>query len=207
MLKEGKTLSEITDIVRRRLKISAKIIPSTDDPLATCITTDGGMMHLQEYWVKNKARQRIKNVYYEGSSLAVPNEKALTAIRKSKTVIIAPANPISSIGPILAIKGFREALAANRDKVIAISPIVGASAVSGPAVKYMKASGIKNTPEGVARYYGSSVGNMVIAGSDHKMAEGIAKLGMKVFEADIIMKDMQAEKRLARYLVSRLREK
>ena len=204
MLKEGKTLSEITEIMRKRLDISARIIPSTDDPLATSIVTDEGTMHLQEFWVKNKARPKIKRVYYEGSSSAIANERALAAIKRAKSVIIAPANPVSSIGPILAIHGFRDALDANKDNVIAVSPIVGSSAVSGPAVKYMKASRIENTPEGVAKFYGSSVGNMVIAESDHKMAAAIEKLDMNVFETDIIMKDKQAEIRLARYLVTRL---
>jgi LPPG:FO 2-phospho-L-lactate transferase len=207
MLREGKTLSEITDIIRKQLGISAKIIPSTDDPLATSIVTDEGKMHLQEFWVKNMARPKIERLYYEGSNSAVPNEKALAAIRRSKAVIIATANPVSSIGPILAVKGFREALAAQRHKVIAVSPIIGQNAISGPAVKYMKACGIENSPEGVARYYGSSLGKMVIAESDHRMAEDIEKLGIRVFETDIMMKGRQSEKRLARYLVSGLREK
>jgi LPPG:FO 2-phospho-L-lactate transferase len=207
MLREGKTLSEITDIIRKQLGISTRIIPSTDDPLATSIVTDEGKMHLQEFWVKNRARPKIERLYYEGSSSAVPNEKALAAIRRSKAVIIATANPVSSIGPILAVKGFREALAAQRHKVIAVSPIIGQNAISGPAVKYMKACGIENSPEGVARYYGSSLGKMVIAESDHRMAEDIEKLGIRVFETDIMMKGRQSEKRLARYLVSGLREK
>jgi LPPG:FO 2-phospho-L-lactate transferase len=207
MLRQGTTLSEITSILSRQLGISARIIPSTDDPVTTSIVTEEGMMHLQEYWVKNKARPKIKRLLYEGSGSAMPNEKALAAIKRSEAIIIAPANPVSSIGPILAVRGFREALSAVRDRVISVSPIIGETAVSGPAVKYMKARGIKNTPDGVARYYGDSVGNMVIAESDHRLAAEIEKLGMKVFETNILMKDAKSERRLARYLVSRLREK
>jgi LPPG:FO 2-phospho-L-lactate transferase len=162
-------------------------------------------MHLQEFWVKNRARPFVKRVLFEGAKSAVPNEKALAAIRKSSAVIIAPANPISSIGPILAINGFRQALSEVREKVIAVSPIVGESAVSGPAVKYMKAMGMENSPVGIAKYYADLAETLVIAKSDHILAPRIKDLGVNVFETEIIMKNKQAEIRLARYLVDGLR--
>jgi LPPG:FO 2-phospho-L-lactate transferase len=203
MLKEGQTLSQITDATRRRLGISARIIPSTDDPVATMITTNKGKMHLQEFWVKNRARPRVKAVTFEGSKSALPNRKALDAIAKADVVIIAPANPVSSIGPTLAIGEFRDQLQKRNDRVIAVSPIIGKSAISGPAVKYMKAIGLENTPIGVAKYYGECVGNYVISKSDSDLTPAIGRLGMNVFETDIMMRNKQAEIRLARYLVAR----
>jgi len=204
MLRQGDTLSEITESMCKRLRINARIIPSTDDPVATTIQNRNGNMHIQEFWVKNKARPSVNRITFEGANSAIPNKDALSAIRRATMVIIAPANPVSSIGPILAINGFRDALEEKRDKVIAVSPIIGERAVSGPAVKYMKASGIKNSAAGVARYYGKAVGNFVIAKSDHNIVSEIESMGMNVFETDIVMKNKQAEIRLARYIASRI---
>jgi LPPG:FO 2-phospho-L-lactate transferase len=205
MIKRGDSLTQITETMRKKFRISARIIPSTDDQVTTTVLTDKGKMHLQEFWVKNGGRPQVRDVSFEGSAAAVPNHKALAAIRKSRTVIIAPGNPVSSIGPTLAVKEIRQALAEKKEKVIAVSPLIGESAVSGPALKYMKALGLENSPYGVAKYFGDAVGNFVIARSDHGLAAKIRDLGMAVFETDIMMKNKQAEIRLARYLVSGLK--
>lgn len=202
MLKNGNTLSEVTEAMRKRFEITPKIIPSTDDQVTTTMLTDRGKMHLQEFWVKHKGLPQVKGISFDGSQDAIPNKKAINAIAKAGLVVIAPGNPISSIGPTLAVKDFRHALEEKRDKVIAVSPIIGQRAISGPAVKYMKALGLANSPDGVAKYYGSTVGNIVIAESDHAVAAKIKDMGMNVFETDIMMKDKQAEIGLARYLVS-----
>lgn len=206
MLRDGDRLSEVTHAMSRRLGVKARIIPATDDQVTTFILTNRGKMHLQEFWVKHKGLPQVNGISFEGSKTAIPNEKAVEAIRHARKIIIAPGNPVSSIGPTLAIKEFRRALTEKRNNVIAVSPIIGKSAVSGPAVKYMKALRLVNSPVGVAKYYGKSVGNFVIAKSDHGMASQIQDIGMNVFETDILMKDKQAEIRLARYLVSGLRE-
>jgi LPPG:FO 2-phospho-L-lactate transferase len=205
-IKQGGTLSSITDSMRKSLGISARIIPATDDQVTTSILSKKTRMHLQEFWVKYKGRPKVDDVTFEGSESALPNKDALLAIRRSKIVIISPANPVSSIGPTLAVKGITQALSEVKERVIAVSPIVGESAVSGPAVKYMKALGLENSPYGVAKYFAGAVGNFVIARSDHGMAAKIRDLGMEVLETDIIMKNKQAEIRLARYLVSGLKE-
>ncbi|MGI0037719.1 MAG: 2-phospho-L-lactate transferase [Nitrososphaera sp.] len=204
-IKQGDTLSKITDSMRRSLGISPRIIPATDDQVTTTILTNKGRMHIQEFWVKNRGQPQVRGVAFEGSDSALPNEDALKAIKRSKMVIIAPANPVSSIGPMLAVRGIRQALVEKREKVVAVSPIIGESAVSGPALKYMKALGLENSPYGVAKYFGEAVGNFVIAKSDHGLAAKIRRLGMAVLETDIMMKNTQAEIRLARYLVSRLK--
>ena len=207
MLKDGNTLSEITDAMRKQLGISARIIPATDDQVTTTISTGNGKMHLQEFWVKNRARPQVKGIAFEGSESAMPNKKALDSIAKSDFVIIAPANPVSSIGPTLAINQFKHALRRKRERVIAVSPIIGESAVSGPAIKYMKALRLENSPQGVAKYYGECVGNYVISRSDAAIAPRIRRLGMNVFETNILMNNKQAEIRLARYLATRLRKR
>ena len=161
-------------------------------------------MHLQEFWVKHKGNPAVTGVQYDGAKSAKANRKAIEAIRKSDAVIVAPANPVSSIGPIVALAELRKELAKNKDKVAAVSPLIGEAAVSGPAVKYMKALGLTSSPAGVAEYYRDFVGSFVINTSDHRISSKIQNLGMRVYETNITMKNRQAEIRLGRYLIDRV---
>jgi len=201
MVKAGKSLSEVTDFMRRRYSISAKIIPATDSEVTTRIATPKGDMHLQEFWVKNRGTPKVTGIHYAGADRADPSRYAIDAIRKSDVTIVAPANPVSSIGPIVAIPELRKELVRNRHKVVAISPIIGEKAISGPAVKYMKALGIEISPVGVARYYKDFVGTFLISKSDHDMASRIEAFGMQVYETNITMKTGQDEVRLGRYIL------
>ncbi len=204
MLRQGHTLTEITESTRKRLGISARIFPSTDDQVTTIISTAKGKMHLQDFWVKNKGTPRVTGVSFDGSETAIPNPNVIKAIRKASAVVVAPGNPVSSIGPIIAIKEIRQELRRKRSNVVAVSPIIGGRAISGPAADYMKAEGLDISSLGVAKYYRAFVGTFVISESDHSMASGIRKLGMTVLETNLVMKNKHAEIRLAGYLLKRL---
>ncbi len=204
LLRKGKTLSEITDFARRKYSIGPRIIPATDDEVSTIISTGQGRMHLQEFWVKHRARPRVSMIEFKGSDAATANPAAVVAIKRSDMIVIAPANPVSSIGPTIALADIREALARKRDSVVAISPLIGGRALSGPAAKYMKALGLQISPLGVARYYRSLIGNFVMSDSDHRLAPEIQSLDINVYETDISMKDRRGEKRMARYLLNRV---
>ncbi|HEX6067482.1 MAG TPA: 2-phospho-L-lactate transferase CofD family protein, partial [Nitrososphaera sp.] len=115
--------------------------------------------------------------------------------------IVAPANPVSSIGPMLAIPGLRRELERAREKVVAVSPIIGGKPVSGPAAKYMGALGLEVSPAGVASYYKDIASSLVIAKTDLQMADRIRRLGMEAEPAEIVMKGPSGEARLARHLV------
>ncbi len=206
MLRAGKSLSEITDIIRNRYSISAKIIPATDSEVTTRVMTSKGEMHLQEFWVKNRGAPKVTGVCFAGMADAVASRGAIDAIRKSNIIVVAPANPVSSIGPIIAISDLRKELVRNRQKVVAVSPLIGEKAVSGPAVKYMKALGIENTPVGVAQYYRDFVGTFVISKNDHRMASKIEALDIQVYETNITMKTRKDEVRLGRYILNQVRK-
>lgn len=206
MIKSGKSLSEVTDWMRSRYSVAARIIPATDDEMATKIMTGKGEMHLQEFWVRRRGKPRVTDVRYDGADRAVENRRAIDAIRQSEIVIVAPANPLSSIGPIVALAGLRKELARNRDKVVAVSPLVGEKAMSGPAVKYMKALGLEISPVGVAQRYRDFAGALVISRSDHRMTHRIEALGMRVYETNITMKSRQDEVRLGRHILSKIRK-
>lgn len=220
MLREGKSLSEVTAAVAKRLGIREKIIPATDDDVQTMIsaarapggadatstttTTTTTTMHLQEFWVKNQGRPAVLGVQYRGIEKAKPSADAMRAIRDADMVIIAPGNPVSSIGPTVALAGLRQELARARDRVVAVSPMIGNRAVSGPAAKYMKAVGLPSSPEGVARYYQDFAGTLVISESDSRMSGRIeGRTGMRVRLANITMKSSRDEVALARYLLGR----
>lgn len=201
MLKEGKGLFEITQAICRKLDVKAKIIPVTEDHVETRIVTDQGEMHLQEFWVKNRGYGNVKDVKYDGVNKTRPNVQALDAIKSSSMIIIAPGNPISSIGPMLAIKGMKDALMKAKNKCIAVSPIIGNKPVSGPASKYMESIGVEVSPYGVAKFYSDVISKFIIHTSDKSYANKIEKLGIKVYDTNILMNDRRDEGRLASYLL------
>jgi LPPG:FO 2-phospho-L-lactate transferase len=202
MMKDGKSLSEITNFFRKCYSISAQLIPATDKELTTSIlTTTRGDMHLQEFWVKHKGRPTVTGVRYDNASRATANTAAIEAIKQCRAVVIAPANPVSSIGPITALSDLRKELMQNRDKVIAISPLIGRKAVSGPAIKYMKALGLENSSVGVAKYYRDFVSKFIISMEDHSMKLQIEALDMQVYETNITMKARTDEVRLGRHIL------
>lgn len=206
MIRAGKSLSEVTGWMRDRYSVAARVIPATDDEVTTRITIGKGDMHLQEFWVKHSGAPKVTGVRYDGADKAAPNRDAIDAIRQSDAVIIAPANPVSSIGPIVAIEGLRKELVRNREKVLAVSPLIGGKVVSGPAVKYMKALGLEISPVGVAQLYRDFAGALVISRSDHRMAHRIEALSMRVYETNITMKSRQDEVRLGRHILSKIRK-
>lgn len=203
-LKEGKSLSWITEWIRKKLSISPVIIPASDDHFETRIETPIGDMHIQEYWVKHRAELGISNIRYKGIEKAIPSVKALEVIRNSDMIVIAPGNPISSIGPITSIPSIRKELSLRKEKVVAVSPLIGNAALSGPASKYMKAMGIKSSPIGIASHYVDFVSNLVIAESDKEYENQIRKIGVDVYKTNIIMDNEQDEINLSNYILKSL---
>ncbi|MGH9876815.1 MAG: 2-phospho-L-lactate transferase CofD family protein, partial [Nitrososphaerales archaeon] len=177
------------------------VIPVTEQHTETKVVTEEGDMHLQEFWVKHNARMQVKDIIYSGANKAKPSVEALDAIRSSSMIIIAPANPVTSIGPMLAIRGVKEALEKARNKCVAISPIIGNKPISGPAAKYMQALGIEVSPYGVASFYSDIISRIIIDSSDQQYARKIEALGINVNHTNIMMNDMKDESRLASYLL------
>ncbi|MEM2759553.1 MAG: 2-phospho-L-lactate transferase [Nitrososphaerales archaeon] len=201
MLKEGKGLYEITQWMCSRFGVYAKIIPVTESHVETRIGTEEEEMHLQEFWVKRRATGKIRKITYHGASKTKPIPEAMEAIRSSSMVVIAPGNPITSIAPILAIKGMSEFLTRMRKKCVAVSPIVGNKPVSGPAAKYMESAGVEVSPYGVAKFYSDIISKFIIHTSDKQYAAKIEGLGIKTYDTNIIMNDASDEARLASYIL------
>ena len=197
MLKNGKSLSYITKWMCEKLSIEIKIIPVTDNTIETRIITDRGDLHLQEFWVKHRGLDEVKGIEYQGADKVRPNPDAMNAIHDSSLIVIAKGNHLTSIGPMLAIKGIRKELAKKKTKVVAISPIIGNSAITGPTGKYLEAAGIEVSALGVAKMYADVCSNIIIDTKDHALTKKIESLNINVHETKIRMTNKQSEDALA----------
>ena len=193
MLKNGKSLSDITKWMSEKFSIEIKIIPITDNSIETRIITPKGEMHLQEFWVKHRGMDSVDGIEYQGADKARPNPDAINAIHDSSLIVIAPGNPLTSIGPMLAIKGIRKELSKKKNKVVAVSPIIGNAAISGPTGKYMEAAGIEVSAVGIAKMYADVCSNLIIDTKDHKQIKQIESLNINVHDTKIKMKNKQDE--------------
>ena len=199
--RKGRTLTEITDWMRKKYSVSEKIYPATDSNLETIIITEQGPMHIQEFWVKHQGDPKVKSIQYNGAEDATANPELIESLKNSDMIILAPANPITSITPILMVKEIKEQLKILRNKVLAISPLIGEQAISGPAIKYMKAMKLVNSALGVANFYSDIVGNFVIDLRDSSLSSKIGQLDMNIFQTDIIMRNSSDEKRLSSHIM------
>jgi LPPG:FO 2-phospho-L-lactate transferase len=204
MLKNGKNLSDITKWMCEKFAVEAKVIPVTDNSLETRITTNKGEVHLQEYWVKYRGKDEVEGIQYIGADKARPNPEAINAMHDSERVIIAPGNPLTSIGPMLSIKGVRKELSKIKKKVIAVSPLIGDKAFSGPAAKYMQAAGIEVSSYGLAKMYSDVCSNFVIDTKDKGLTKQIESLGMKVYDAKLKMTNKSDEQALASFVLKQI---
>ncbi|MEX1046826.1 MAG: 2-phospho-L-lactate transferase [Actinomycetota bacterium] len=203
-LAEGSTLSEVTRRVSERFGIGSRILPMSDDRVTTRIDAVGEQgealdLHFQEYWVLRGARDEIKNVRFEGAGLARPGPGVIEALEEAETIVICPSNPVASIGPVLAVPGIREALAARRDRVVGISPIVGGAPLRGMADKLMPVVGLEVSALGAARAYEGLLGSWVIDDRDRELSKSIEEFGIRVGVTDTIMDDDAKAEGLARF--------
>jgi len=198
-IRQGKSLTEATLQLCKSLGIKAKILPMCDEKVDTMISTPEGVMYFQDFWVGKRSVPDVIDVKIDGINNAKPTKKVLEALDSEENVIIGPSNPITSIGPILALKGMREILA--RKKVIAVSPVIGDSPVSGPAGKLMEARGFEVSSRGVARCYGDILDFMVI---DERDTVDEADFDIKTVRFDTMMTSVEKSEALAKRIVSLL---
>jgi len=205
MLKNGKNLSDITQWMCEKFAVESKVIPITDNTVETRITANGEDLHLQEFWVKHRGRGDIEGIQYVGADKARPNPDAIAAIQDAELVVIAPGNPLTSIGPMMGIKGVRKELTKNKKKVVSVSPLIGNKSFSGPADKYMEAAGIEVSVFGLAQMYADVCSKMVIDTKDKAQASKIQGLDIQVFDTKIKMQNKMAEEALAGFILKQLK--
>jgi LPPG:FO 2-phospho-L-lactate transferase len=191
---EGAPLSTVTGEIARAWGLELTVLPVTDDPLRTMITLaeTGEEVGFQDYFVARRHAVPVKGVRVAGAPDARPAPGVLDAIAGATRVVVAPSNPIVSIGPVLAVPGVQEAVEARRDTVVAISPLVGGRALKGPADRLLRELGHEDSVVGVARLYAPFTGTLVIDHADAGRADEVRAVGLRCVVTDTIMRDPAA---------------
>lgn len=210
-LRQGQRPTQVADAIRCALGVRTRILPMTDDPVATYILVGDGAprsLHFQEYLVQRGGVDEVRGLEYRGSARARPTPEVLGALDRAEAIFIAPSNPLASIGPILAVPGIRRRLDEPRAPIVIVSPIVGGRSLKGPTDKFLRWAKVEVSPLGVARMYQSLLGRvegMLIDRVDEEQAPAIEALGLRVHVGDIVMTDADTKRRVGR-LALRLRE-
>ncbi|MCC5794270.1 MAG: 2-phospho-L-lactate transferase [Chromatiales bacterium] len=199
-LAAGERLGSITSDLASRLGVSARIWPMSDDPVATLLHTDSGLLEFQDYFVRRQAAPVVRAIEYHGASEAGPAPGLANLLKDPGLagIIIAPSNPWLSIDPILALPGLRQSLADARAPVVAVSPLIAGQAVKGPSAKIMRELGLPPDAQGIARHYLCLLDGFILDDRDEAEAAGIGLLGLETVAAPTLMRSLDDRRSLAR---------
>jgi LPPG:FO 2-phospho-L-lactate transferase len=199
LLGAGATLSDVTADICTRLGVTAHLIPMSDQDVRTTIHTPSGRKTFQEYLVRDGAREQIEWIDFVGVAAAQPAPGLLDAIANAETILIAPSSPVVSIGTILAIPGVRAAVAARRERVAAVSPIIGTRPIEGPADRFLAGVGETECSARVmARLYADVAATFLIHETEpDEVVRDVAATGIRPVLCDIVMGDRAGRARLA----------
>jgi len=194
-LRRGHTLSAIIADFASAWRVSAKILPMSDDPVATCVLTEEGELDFQHYFVKRRCEPAVRAIRFNGAQSARAAPGVMEALRDehARAILIAPSNPFLSIDPILAVPSIRLALMQATVPVVAVSPIIAGDAVKGPTAKLMRELGLLVSASTVAQHYGDLLDGMLIDGRDPPSALELAHT-----RTDTLMKTLDDRARVAR---------
>lgn len=205
LLRSGHTLSQVTDRFRRALGVGIRILPMSDQPVPTHILTPAGEFHFEAYFVQRRAADEVLGVRFVGAEEAAPVPELLDALAGAEAVILAPSNPVVSIGPILALPGVRDALRETSAPIVAVSPIVGGAPIKGPAAPLMRAVGLEVSAVGVAQAYRDFLDILVIDQVDSGLQAAIEAVDVHVIVTDTIMRGLEEKISLAQTILNYLR--
>jgi len=199
LLRDGVSLTDATGAMTAGLGVPSRILPATDQPLRTIVKTDAGELDFQTYLVQRAQRDEVRAVRFAGIDAARPSSAALQALAEADLVVLAPSNPIVSIGPILALPGVHEAIAARPS--LAVSPIVAGRALRGPADRMLGSLGHEVSALGVARLYAGLVQRFVLDEADADLQPAVEALGMRAEVLPTVMRSDADRARLAEAII------
>lgn len=194
LLRRGESLTAATKKLCEHYGVKAKVLPMTDDKVETYIhTEEKGVIHFQDFWITYKGAPAVKKVELRGIDDAEPGAEVMEALESEAVVVIGPSNPVTSIGPIISLRGIRKLL---REKyVIAVSPFIGSRVISGPAAKFMKAQQCEASSRGVAAYYGELLDTFVV-----DIKDDLRVKDLKIVKANTLMTDKASSIAIARLI-------
>lgn len=205
LLAEGKTLSEVTTEICDKLGVKARILPMSNSRVETRVGTPIGELSFEEYFVQRWYQDPVESIRFAGAADAEPAPGVIEAILGADIVLVAPSNPVTSIGPILAVPGVRDALQRTPGRVAAVSPIVAGAAVAGPAGILMASQGLAVSVAGVAQAYHDLLDMLIIDERDAASADELRKGGLRVHIANTIMRTTEDKVDLANSVLSAVR--
>ncbi len=202
-LRAGATLTQVTGELARAHGLSISILPMSDDPVRTVLALGaGGEVSFQDYFVRLRHAVEVSAVRFVGAERAAPAPGVLDALEAASVIVIAPSNPVVSIGPILAVPGVAEVLRQRRAEVVGVSPIIAGAALKGPADRLLVELGGEATASGVARWLGGVCGTLVIDEADADQVAGVQACGMGCVVTATVMRDATVAAELARTVVA-----
>lgn len=191
-MRAGAPLSAVTAEIAAAWGLGLTLLPATDDRLETRVTTAAGEIGFQEYFVEQQHDVAVSAVRCAGAEASRPAPGVLEAIRDAERLVIAPSNPIVSIGPVLAVPGIRAAVEARREDTVAVSPIIAGAALKGPADRLLRELGHESSVVGVARLYAPLAATLVVDEADADLADEVEAVGVRCVVAPTIMRDAVA---------------
>lgn len=198
-LGEGAALALVTAELARSFGVGVRLLPVTEDPLRTrVVLADGPEIPFQEYFVRLRHDVPVARVRFEGAAAAEPGPGVLEALDGAHTIVVCPSNPVVSIDPLLAVPPVRHHLERRRDRVVGVSPIIAGAALKGPADRLLREMGFESSVVGVARWYASWVGTLVIDEADAALADAVEAEGVRCVVAPTVMSSVPRATDLAR---------
>jgi LPPG:FO 2-phospho-L-lactate transferase len=198
LMRRGSSLSEVTERILEHLNVHIPVFPMSDDKVTTKIYTDAEVLSFHEFWIRRRAKVAVRNVIFEGAEKAVPVQKALKFMKESEFVLIGPSNPVTSIGPICAIREYRNLL--KKKEVVAISPMMGEAPFSGPTGVLMRGLGYQTNCVGVAEMYKDFCDIFIIHTTDSQYKKKIEDMGITVYVQDILLSSPEKKKAVAKFV-------
>ena len=202
LLRDGLSLSQVTERIRKAFGIRTPVLPMSDNRVETKIVTPKGELSFQEYFVRDHWADEFEGLSFEGVEMSRPAPGVLESIQGASAVILCPSNPVTSIGPILAVPGIRDALKETKAPVAAVSPIIRGMPFSGPAHKFMARLGMDVSAFGVAEAYHDFLDFIFLSSEDSELIPHIEGLGIKCVVTSICLDSLGDKRRLARELLT-----
>src|SRR5436305_65835 len=198
LLRQGKALSEVTGDLCKKFGLDIQLLPMTNQPVTTHIRTPAGLLHFQEYMVQRHCADDVQDVIFVGADKAQPAPGVLDVLKDAEAILLAPSNPIVSIGSILAVPGIHDVLHEASGMIVAVSPIIAGAPIKGPADKLMSGLGMQVSAVGVARCYRDFLDVMIIDEQDDHLVSEIEDLGIPTKATNTIMRDEESKAAFAR---------
>lgn len=202
LLATGHRLTEVVATLARQYDVDTPIRLPTDAPVRTRLKTDLGWLAFQEYFVREQCRPTVLDIEFAGADDAVPTPEALSALETADLIIVAPSNPLVSIGPMLAIPDFKQALQDSPAIKIAVSPLIGGRTVKGPADRMLESLGHRVDNLGIAEFYDGLIDALVVDHADSTFTQALQDTGLHIICEDILMRDAGDKRRLAESVIT-----